>query len=162
MAKNVDVFGFDELLKDFKKVEKNYPNKADALLAAYGKATLKRTKALTPIGTKKLVNRKQRLYATWRLKKVKLYKNGTVRVVRIQSSAPHAHLVEDGHIIARGGKTRERGKKLNAVELSGRGITVSGRVEGKHMLRNAISEARSRFPSDAEKLLNELVAELEV
>ena len=31
---NKDVFGFDELEKSFKRIEKNYPDKADALLMA--------------------------------------------------------------------------------------------------------------------------------
>ena len=80
MAKTVDVFGFDELKKAFERCEKRYPNQADALLMAQGQAVNKRTKALTPVRTKKLRN-------SWRLKKVKLYKGGKVRVVRIQSAA---------------------------------------------------------------------------
>lgn len=69
--------------------EKNCPDKADALLMAQGQAVNRKTKSLSPVKTKKLRN-------SWRLKKVKLYKGGTVRVVRIQSGAPHAHLVEYG------------------------------------------------------------------
>ena len=80
MAKTVDVFGFDELKKAFERCEKRYPDYADALLMAQGQAVNKRTKALTPVRTKKLRN-------SWRLKKVKLYKGGKVRVVRIQSAA---------------------------------------------------------------------------
>ena len=72
--------------KAFERCEKRYPDQADALLMAQGQAVNKRTKALTPVRTKKLRN-------SWRLKKVKLYKGGKVRVVRIQSTAPHAHLI---------------------------------------------------------------------
>ena len=86
---NKDVFGFDELEKSFKRFEKNYPDKADALLMTQGQAVNRRTKSLTQVKTKKLRN-------SWRLKKVKLYKGGTVRVVRIQTRAPHGHLVELG------------------------------------------------------------------
>ena len=67
---NKDVFGFDELEKSFKRFEKNYPDKADALLMAQGQAVNRKTKSLTPVKTKKLRN-------SWRLKKVKLYKGGT-------------------------------------------------------------------------------------
>lgn len=77
---NKDVFGFDELEKSFKRFEKNYPDKADALLMAQGQAVNRKTKSLTPVKTKKLRN-------SWRLKKVKLYKGGTVRVVRIQTGS---------------------------------------------------------------------------
>lgn len=155
MAKNVDVFGFDELEKAFNRMEKKYPDKADAMLMALGQAANKRTKALTPVRTKKL--RK-----SWRLKKVKLYKSGTVRVVRVQSTAPHAHLVEYGHEIVKGGKTRERGRTLNRVQRSARGITSHGRVEGKYMLEKAMTETRPAFNRDAEKLLDAICEEVEV
>ncbi|MBQ3462851.1 MAG: HK97 gp10 family phage protein, partial [Clostridia bacterium] len=103
MARTVDVFGFDELEKAFKRCEKRYPNEADAFLMAEGQAVNKRTKALTPVRTRKLRN-------SWRLKKVKLYKGGKVRVVREQTTAPHGHLVELGHEVVRGGRSRERGR----------------------------------------------------
>ena len=38
MAKTVDVFGFDELEKAFKRIEQRYPNQADAMLMAQGQA----------------------------------------------------------------------------------------------------------------------------
>lgn len=155
MAKQVDVFGFDELEKAFKKCEKKYPDQADALLMAQGQAVNKRTKSLTPVRTKKLRN-------SWKLKKVKLYKGGKVRVVRIQSAAPHAHLIELGHEIVRGGKTRERGRKLNRVQRSARGITSGGRVEGKFMLEKSISEAQARFENSAEKMLDKLTSDIQM
>lgn len=150
MAKDKDVFGFDELEKSFKNLTKKYPNHADAMLMAQGRAVNKRTKALTPIKTKKLRN-------SWRLKKVKLYKNGKVRVVREQTTAPHGHLVEQGHEIIRGGKTRVRGRKLNRVQRSIRGIKSGGYVEGRHMLKRAMIEAGRRFPVNAQKMLDKLI-----
>ena len=149
---NKDVFGFDELEKSFKRFEKKYPDKADALLMTQGQAVNRRTKSLTPVKTKKLRN-------SWRLKKVKLYKGGTVRVVRIQTGAPHGHLVEYGHEIYRGGKTRVRGKKLNRVQMNARGIKHLGRVEGKLVLYTAMTEAQSRFDREANKMLDKLVEE---
>ena len=53
---NKDVFGFDELEKSFKRFEKNYPDKADALLMAQGQAVNRKTKSLSPVKTKKLRN----------------------------------------------------------------------------------------------------------
>lgn len=155
MARNVDVFGFDELEKAFKRCEKRYPNQADALLMAQGQQVNKKVKSLTPVKTRKLRN-------SWRLKKVKLYKGGKVRVVREQSTAPHGHLIELGHEIVRGGRTRERGRKLNRVQRSARGISSGGRVEGTHMLERSLSEARSRFGSEAQKMLDDLTSDLRV
>lgn len=150
-----DVFGFDELEKAFKQCEKKYPDAADALLMAQGRQTNKRVKQLTPVRTRKLRN-------SWRLKKVKLYKGGKVRVVRIQSTAPHAHLVEYGHENYRGGKTRERGRKMSRKQLSKKGVTHHGRTEGTHMLEYGITEAGNRFPLKAQKMLDELVKDLKV
>lgn len=155
MARNIDVFGFDELEKAFKRCEKNYPNQADALLMAQGQAVNKKTKSLTPVKTKRLRN-------SWRLKKVKLYKGGKVRVVRIQSTAPHAHLIEFGHEIVHGGKTRERGRKFNRVQRSARGISSGGRTKAFKMLEQAVSEAASRFESDANKMLDRLTKDIQV
>ena len=151
----VDVFGFDELEKAMKRCEKRYPNEADALLMAAGQAVNKKVKSLTPVKTKKLRN-------SWRLKKVKLYKGDKVRVVREQSTAPHAHLVEQGHEIVRGGRTRERGRTLNRVQRSMRGIKSGGRVEGKFMLEKGISEANTTFRSNVEKMLDSLTKDIQV
>ncbi|MGM9938016.1 MAG: HK97 gp10 family phage protein [Candidatus Ornithomonoglobus sp.] len=155
MAKQIDVFGFEELEKAFKRCEKRYPNEADALLMAAGQQVNKRVKALTPVRTKKLQN-------SWRLKKVKLYKGGKVRIVREQTTAPHGHLIELGHEIVRGGRTRERGRKLNRVQRSARGIKSVGRVEGKHMLEKSMSEAQARFNSDVKKMLDRLTKDIQV
>nr|DAH06867.1 MAG TPA: putative tail component [Caudoviricetes sp.] len=155
MARNVDVFGFDELEKAYKRCEKNYPNQADAFLMAEGQAVNKKTKSLTPVRTKKLRN-------SWRLKKVKLYKSGKVRVIRVQSTAPHAHLIEFGHEVARGGRTRERGRKLNRVQRAARGIKSGGYVKGEFMLEKSISEAQARFRSGAEKLLDKVTRDIQI
>lgn len=163
--KDVDVFGFDELEKAFNRCKKNYDNEADALLMAQGEQVKKRTKELSPKYKGKIPPSKQgklhpgQLKRSWRLKAVKEYKNGRVKVVRIQSTAPHAHLIELGHEIVRGGKTRVRGRRLNAVQRSARGISSGGTAEGKHMLENALKEAQSRFGNSAEKMLDSISKE---
>ncbi len=155
MARNIDVFGFDELEKAMKQCEKNYPSQADAFLMAEGRAVNKRTKSLTPVRTKKLRN-------SWRTKKVKLYKGGKVRVVRVQSTAPHAHLIELGHKIVSGGRTRGRGRKLNRVQCSARGIKSGGYVQGDFMLEKSMSEAQAKFNSGAEKLLDKITKDIQM
>lgn len=156
MAKKaVDVFGFDELEKSFKRCADKYPDQADALLMTTGRAINKRVKALTPVKTKKLRN-------SWRLKKVKLYNQGKTRVVYEVSSAPHAHLVELGHENVRGGRTRRKGRTLNRVQRAVRGISSHGRTEGKYILEKAFKEYENRFDRDAKKLLEKLTKDLEV
>lgn len=162
--RQIDVFGFDELEKAFKLMEKKWPNEADALLMARGKQAQKRVKQLSPVykGPAKKGIKPKQLRNSWSLLPVKLYKGGTVRVVRLQSKAPHVHLIEYGHDIYRGGKTRERGRKLNGVELSARGITHHGRAKAFKMMETSMKEQRDRFTNDAEKLLNQITSDVEV
>jgi hypothetical protein len=155
VAKDKDVFGFDKLVKSFQKMERKYPSAADAMLAAQGRAVTNKVKSLSPIGKTK------KLRGSWRLKGVKQYKGGKVRVVRVQSEAPHAHLVEQGHEIVRGGSTRRNGRKLNTLQRAARGISGGGKVEGKKMLGKSVREAQARFDRDAQKLLDALTRELE-
>ena len=150
-----DVFGFDELEKSFSKLKNKYPNDADALLMTQGRAVQRNVKSTTP-------RKSGKLRRSWSLKKVKLYKGGNVRVVRIQSTAPHAHLVEYGHKIYRGGKTRKNGRTMNSVQLRIRGVKNLGSVEGKKMLEKAMDQARARFPREAEKLLDKLIKECDL
>jgi len=155
LAKDKDVFGFDELVKSFEKMEKKYPNAADRMLAAQGRAVTNKTKSLTPTGKTK------KLKGSWRMKSVKQYKGGKVRVVRVQTEAPHGHLVERGHEIVKGGSSRRNGRKLNTVQRAVRGVKGGGRVEGKKMLETSLREAQARFDRDAQKLFDELTREVQ-
>ena len=49
-----DVFGFDELEKSFTKLKNKYPNNADALLMAQGRAVQRNVKSTTPRKSGKL------------------------------------------------------------------------------------------------------------
>lgn len=149
-----ELFGIDELEKSFNRIESKYDDKVDALLQAQGRVATNRVKSKTPVGKTK------KLKSSWRLKKVKKY--GETRVVRIQSQAPHAHLVEQGHTIVSGGKTRKNGRTLNTVERKARGIKNKGRVEGKEMLQSTMKELQSGFFSSAEKMLADLTKEVEL
>jgi hypothetical protein len=151
---NDGTFGFEELQKAFNHIEKKYPDKTDAMLMALGRMATSKTKAKTPIGKTK------KLRGSWRLKKPKRY--GKSRVVRTQSQAPHAHLVELGHEIVRGGKTRKRGRYLNTMERKVRGIQSKGRVEGKKMLETSFKEMETTFNKSVEKLLDDLTSEVEI
>lgn len=147
-----DVFGFDELEKSFEKVIKKYPNEADALLMTMGRAATRRVKQLTPVKTRKLKN-------SWRLRKVKLYKNGTVRVVRIASTAPHAHLIEDGHYIYRGsGRGRTGRRTWQGIS----GASTGTRTRAYEMLKKGMDETRTRFTKETQKMFDKLTKELEI
>jgi len=148
------LFGFQELDKAFKKAVNKYPEKSDALLMAGARLAQSKTKTDTPVGKTK------KLRASWRVKPPKTYRQS--RVVRVQSQAPHAHLVELGHRIVRGGKLRQGGRELNVLQRAVRGITVGGRVEGKYMLEKAMKGVTTSFDKDVEKMMDKLLGDLEL
>lgn len=153
----LDIFGLEELEKTFNRMSDKYEDRVDALLMAQGRTATNRVKSKTPVGKTK------KLKGSWKLKKVKKYgPNGTIRVVRIQTEVSYGHLVEDGHEIIRGGKTRRGGRTLNAVQRAARGIKSGGRVEGKEMLKSTMKELQSGFFSAAEKLLDDITKEAEL
>lgn len=154
MAKDDATFGFEDLQKAFNKIEQKYPNKTDAMLMAMTRVAATRTKGKTPVGKTK------KLKSTWRAKKPKVY--GKARVARMQSAHRYAHLVEDGHEIVTGGKGSKNGRKLNVLQRGIRGVKSGGRVEGKHMIASALSEIENTFDKSAEKLLADLVKEVEI
>ena len=65
MATDDGTFGFDELQKAFSRIEKKYPDKVDAMLAAQGRLVTNRTKSKTPVGKTK------KLKSSWRMKRTK-------------------------------------------------------------------------------------------
>lgn len=171
--KQKDVFGFDELQKSFEKIQEKYPDTADAVLDTLGRAMKKRTAQLTPIYKGKGKGKKPgQLKRSWRFKKVKLYKGGTVRVVRVDSTAPHGHLVEQGHDIwttdrrrdkrGRYATERKRAGKVSQQIFANNGGKKGNRVEGKEMLKKTAEEFKNRFEKDIQKVVDNLTKELEV
>ena len=165
----LDIFGLEELEKAFNRLGDKYEDKVDALLMAQGRTATNRVKAKTPKGKTK------KLKGSWRLKKVKRYgADGAVRVVRIQTEAPHGHLVEDGHKIVTRERSRSNGRyakesvklgktsKLKAGGEKAFGVKSGGRVDGKEMLKSTMKELQSGFFSAAEKLLEEITKEVEL
>ena len=154
MAVEIEPFGIEELQKAFEKAAAKYGDKADALLMAQGKLAQKRVKSRTPVGATR------KLKGSWRLKKVR--KVGDTRVVRIQSTARYAHLVELGHELVRGGSSRRNGKKLSRIGRAVRGVRSVGYVEGREMLAATMRELESRYASGVQKLLDDLTKDVEI
>ncbi len=172
-----ELFGIEELEKQFEKTIKKFPDEASALLKAQGDIWRKEVKATTPVLHSKRTDRKPgQLRDSWRLKTPKVYNTtkGDVIVVRLQSAAPHAHLIEDGHKIVTRTRTRnssgkfikeavKNGKtsKYNAIQRAARGIKSGGRVDGRHILLNSQKKIAKSFFNKAENLLDNLTNEYE-
>ena len=80
-----------------------------------------------------------------RIKKGKVYKddNGNWGV-RIYSNAPHAHLIEDGYDLVKGGK-------------KGKGGKVIGKVKGKKVFSKFEKDYAKNFHKECENLVDELL-----
>lgn len=157
-----DVFGFDELEKSFKRLEKKYPNQADRFLKAESNLVSRRTKQLTPVykGRAKAGIKPRQLKKSWKSKNIKEYQGGTVRVARVESTAPHAHLIEYGHKIyeAPAGLTK-KASSYGIVDRALLGIKTHGRTKAYKMLDTAMEEAKKKFDKDAQKMLDRLISE---
>ena len=160
MAKQKDVFGFDELENAFDKLQDKYDEKGDALLHALGKQAGKRMRQVAPkgVGSKKPGTLKK----SYRVKKPKDFRGGKSKVVLVASNAPHAHLVEYGHEIYTSPKKVGKVSRYNAVGRRVLKISHHGRVEGKYLFDKVWKEYESRFPKEVQKLFDEITKDLEV
>lgn len=73
--------------------------------------------------------------------------------------APHAHLVENGHKLVRGGPIKVPKKELQSTNPRSTGAVV-GWVPGKHMYRNAMNDLEDELIGDAEEMVEKLVGDL--
>ena len=85
-------------------------------------------------------------------------KGGYAAVRNDHRKAPHAHLVEFGHRLIKGAKTKE-GKNGQPVPIKGSGKVI-GWVNGKHMYRNALTEMEDELVQDAERMIDSLAGEI--
>lgn len=160
-----DVFGFDELQKSLKRLEKKIPDKTDRILTAYARAAQKRAKELAPVygGTYRGSKSKQKpgdLKRKIRSLRLKEYKGGQIKVARIETKDPKGHLIEDGHEIYRvQNKTGKKIKDLGLITRAAAGVTHHGRTREFKMIETAVKEADSAYRSDVRKALEQAIDE---
>jgi len=168
----IEVFGVEELEKQFERTLKKIPTKTDAMLKSLGLIAKRKVANKSPVLKSKREDRKPgQLKGSWRTLGPTLYetKNGSTKVIRVQSAAPHAHLIEDGHEIvtrrrsrdARGRYAKESHKigkvnKLSAAARKALGVKSKGRVKGRDMLKDTMKSVEKSFYKEAEKLVEEI------
>lgn len=76
------------------------------------------------------------------IKRGKIYKKNGDIAIRVYSSAPHAHLIEDGH---------------RQVTKDGREV---GFVQGKHIFRDSQNQFSNEFEADTQEFINNLTSDL--
>ena len=160
MAREKDVFGFDEFEKAMTNMLKRYDSKSDVVLAAQAQQLQRRVKQVTAKGPT------GKLKKSWRALRPKVYPND-VKVSRVQTREPHGHLYELGHEMVTTGSRRlgakvGKTKKYNRFGRAALGIKSHGRGPGRFVLEKSTHELRSRYTSEVKKLLDDITKDLEV
>ena len=163
-AKNKDVFGFDELQKSLKRLEKKIPDKTERILTAYAKAAQKRAKELTPVygGTYRGNKSKQKpgdLKRKIRSLRLKEYKGGQIKVARVETKDPKGHLIEDGHEIYHSSSKVGKVSKMSRQQYRRAGVSHHGRTKPYKMIETAVQEAGKAYLSDIKKALEQSIDE---
>lgn len=130
------VAGLDELTDDLKRAVSSYPDMAEKSLKKMGnklkRETIKYTKSVVKEHTGRLVK-------GYKVGRVKGY--GTNMSVDFSGTAPHFHLVENGHrLVAPGGEEK-------------------GFVQGKHMIATTAASFDGVMQGEMEKMTDRILRE---
>ncbi len=116
-------------------VKKAYPKKVEKFMLNEGNKLKRRTLK----NVKKKVKKKTGNYEE-SIKRGKHYIYGGKSSVRVYSDAPHAHLIEYGHV-----QQTRNGEKF---------------VEGKHIIENSKKEFQPKYEQDTEKFFDGILDSL--
>jgi hypothetical protein len=155
MGRSLDYGQFENMLTQFKAVQKEYDAFIRKFLLEMGMRTLAQTKKLTPVDTGRLRN-------TWELSAV--YRDGDELYVVIFNPVEYASFVEDGHM------QRNRfvpgsflGGKFEYIPGYPMGMVLSNKwIPGYHMARIAITKIEQEIPKRFERAFRNFVTRLEV
>lgn len=127
----------EEFLIAVNNVQKDYPKQVKKYLQKSGNKLKSKTlkKAKNSVG-KKTGN----LYKSIKRGKVYKFSGNGADSVRVYSSAPHAHLLNNGH-----------------RKVSKSGKDIGGFVEGKHFFEKAKTEFESDFISDTQEFVEKAI-----
>lgn len=138
---DIDIEGLEELERDLTYVIKKFPAHAEETLKKlakdFKKSAKKRTDSAvkhtkrTGDAVKKAINKK------WGHK---IKGDGLARAALVWNSAPHFHLVENGHQLVKDGK-------------------VINFVEGKHMMEKTRDEYEGIVPERFKKMVDDILKE---
>ena len=114
--------------------QKQYPKEAKKFLRDEANVARKKLRANTKAATKKKTGNLLRGSDRGPVKKYQ----GDFQI-RVYNNAPHAHLIEHGHVLWVNGKETEKF------------------VPGKHVAAKTVTEMKETFPADADRFVDELL-----
>lgn len=139
MQNGLDVSELTAFAGELGRAARQSPRKAKSLLRKQGTRLKNKTRSLA----KQRVKRKTGGYhESIKRGRVYTYRTDNTHAIRVYSYAPHAHLIEDGHRIVRGG-----------VE--------HGFAPGQHVFADAGAAFQPEFEKACEDFLNEVAQEVE-
>ncbi|SDZ19320.1 HK97 gp10 family phage protein [Tindallia californiensis] len=126
--------GMDEFLRDLEVAMKNFPKETKRMLRSSGS----RARTIVRRYARKLVGSETGNYhKRWKLGKA--WSEGANYKVRVYNNAPHAHLIEDGHV------------------MKGKDGTEYGFKEGLKVVDKANTEMEKKWDEILEKELDKIV-----
>lgn len=133
--------GLEELQRDLEKVIQKAPAQAEETLIDlakdFKKSAKKRAKKETKHTKREDDNKKWAIERKWGHK---LVNDGLGMAVMVWNSAPHFHLVENGHLLVRNGR-------------------VIDFVSGKHIMEETQNDYKDIVPERFEKMVDDILKE---
>lgn len=135
-----ELTGLDEFEKTLvDMIEIKYPEEVKKILYEIADELKEEAKRRTPVGTENK-SKSKKLINSWKVGRVKNVKGEFF--IEVKNTAPHAHLIEDGHrIVGKDGSTH-------------------GWWEGKHMLLVSVKKLEERLEPRLQAWLNRMLEEL--
>lgn len=158
--------GLSELQADVEKCVKMYPEKMSAQIYSLSGRFTKDVNSKFP---ERYANGKRPLHKNWKREREKAMFTGYTVGVEVRNTAPHFHLVENGHVgkipvsgYAAHIKSAKIGKAKNLYKSANKGtyqIRSIGFVPGKHYCEKTRNEWEDKFPTLIEEYTDKLLKE---
>ena len=149
--------GIEELVEDFKKLARKYPDRAGELLHQEAKKIRKSVinRVKRDKDTKKKTKRSLTKASSY---KISIHGYNEKQYVEISAKSPHFHLVEHGHNIVLPYYHGVKGQKGVRIPNKNGRQTV-GFVHGKHMMADAVREENAKIADVVSDMVSELLKE---
>lgn len=147
---NLSITGLDELLDDFEDAIREAPEKHKKLLSTLGDTVLK-------IGAKEIKEADAietgMMLETYQKKNNRYKKSVNSRSVYLSIQAPHAHLLEYGHIQLIPSKTGN-------IVVNGRKYKEEGFVAGRLFFKGAFDKVEKQLPKTVELFIEDVLGKV--
>lgn len=150
--------GVDELLSDFRRLTKAYPDKAGELLKKEARGLRKEVVKNVKKSTTPDADNKQSLARASQYRISQVQGIGEKQFVEISAKSPHFHLVEHGHEIIMPSHHGIKGQEGVRIPNKNAGQNV-GFVQGKHMMADAVKVYERELPNALSNMVDALLEE---